>query len=846
MSLISLFWANASASDIHLLPGLVSPELKRLLRAGDLNAATNDVEMKQLFNMTDLSVTFFAQLAGGLASHGIAMSMTTGEVTVDSDAMKGHSFLIIATAIQGTATATARIRVNIHGAIDKLWLTPKVLTVHKGAKNMRLSVLAQFDDGVIGDITNWSPFEKPGGPADHTYVRPKNSDDRVLAWESEIMSSTSIVKVDPDTGVLDATGESGITKVTVRRQGGKAASASVVCAKPWSTPVKLTHISGPGVKQVNFVPNILFLPDGFQDGDKNEYERLVRFVVTRLSTRNRTRPFQAFTGRINYFMGWVPSPDPGISVLNELYQNKNDKAGEYRGVELPSIARRSPDKWKMEDLINAIGLPTPKGDPINSTPDGDRLNTWQSLYGPDVTKLRVEPLFADWLDRNDRMLLNERDTAFHMAFGNLPAVDEGESDHAIGINPRRLHDDDFNTFLDSLQGPTGRALGNLWTSGKDKGLVVILCRTTRYGASNSFRNVPGKGFGSTIGASLFGTSVHRVKSNSAGDGFDLQPDPIPTDVSYNLWPAIAHELGHSWMLDEEYGGKSQMPTQDVSANTVKSPNAQARTALLLPDGGLSVDNIKWAKWPRIAKAGVLATKPAPVAGGKLTLTLWDEKAAGFKPGDIVRLRTRPLPQAAAPSERCKVESVTGNQMVIVPLFGAAVDPAKFPAESIVMAPVRTKDLNPAKDLYGHELMLADDDVLTRIAVTQNPLNAQPLVGEAKAPNDAPNRPCTNKKLDVPTAATNFPDRKAPRPPAYSSWTIGLYENGGGYNCGIYRPTGTCLMNVHGQPNPKTKDINIYDFCLICRYAIVDTVDPTLHGKVEQDFRERYGKRGAIP
>jgi hypothetical protein len=185
-------------------------------------------------------------------------------------------------------------------------------------------------------------------------------------------------------------------------------------------------------------------------------------------------------------------------------------------------------------------------------------------------------------------------------------------------------------------------------------------------------------------------------------------------------------------------------------------------------------------------------------------------------------------------------------MVIIPLFGAAVDPSKFPAESIVMAPVRVKDSDPAKDLYGHELMLADEDVLTRIAETQNPLNAQPLADEAKPPNDASDRACSNKELSFPTAATNFPDRKAPKPPQFSSWTIGLYENGGEFNCGIYRPTGICLMGEQARQDPKTKEIYQYEFCLICRYAIVDTVDPTLHGEVEQDFRERYGKRGAIP
>ena len=195
---------------------------------------------------------------------------------------------------------------------------------------------------------------------------------------------------------------------------------------------------------------------------------------------------------------------------------------------------------------------------------------------------------------------------------------------------------------------------------------------------------------------------------------------FPQDPTYRPWLTVAHELAHSWTIGDEYGGISRAPTPDRIADVAKRPNIQARSALLIPGGGFSTDNIKWAKWQRIAKAGVLVTNPAPAAGGKLTLTLRDGKAAGFSPGDIVRLRTRPLPLAAEPSERCKVESVSDNQMVIVPLFGAAVDPAKFPAESIVMAPVRTKDSNPAEDLYGHELMLADEDVLTRIARDPKP------------------------------------------------------------------------------------------------------------------------------
>jgi hypothetical protein len=100
------------ASDLHLLPGLISPELKRLLRAHDLTAAGEVVE-EQLFNMTGLTVTFATNLAGTPDSHGLKLG-AAGDITVESAALAGRSFIVTATAKQGTATATARIRVYVH------------------------------------------------------------------------------------------------------------------------------------------------------------------------------------------------------------------------------------------------------------------------------------------------------------------------------------------------------------------------------------------------------------------------------------------------------------------------------------------------------------------------------------------------------------------------------------------------------------------------------------------------------------------------------------------------------------------------------------------------------------
>jgi len=52
------------------------------------------------------------------------------------------------------------------------------------------------------------------------------------------------------------------------------------------------------------------------------------------------------------------------------------------------------------------------------------------------------------------------------------------------------------------------------------------------------------------------------------------------------------------------------------------------------------------------------------------------------------------------------------------------------------------------------------------------------------------------------------------------------------------------MNRQFFEDTRTKTLKLFDFCLICRYAFVDAADPTRHGEVEQDFRERYGRRGA--
>ena len=827
MTLVDLQWTRTGATDVHLVPGLVSPEFSLLLQAVDRTAA-GDETLKNLSDMPGLTITFTEQLNGTGVSHGVPVVAATGEVTVQTDAMKGRSLILNVVAKQGAATAKTRVRVHVHSAIQRLWLTPSRLTVRHNAKGVRFSVMAKFDDGVIGDITNWSPFDTP--VVDRTFVHAPGSVTPALTWSPQ---AGPPITVDAKTGVLTSSADVGQATITVRF-GGLSADSTAVCAPPWSTSVSLERVGGPGAARADAVPNILFLPDGFQTADRPQYERLVRLIVKRLETRSRTRPFAALAGRVNYWRGWVPSPDAGITVLPE---------GEPQGVvdrvfEIPQPSETVPAaNLKLADLINAVGLPNPTADPVGS-PLGPKVVEWRALYNNSLTEPLVQPVYDDWLALNDRLLINERDTAFHMAFGQRPALAGIHADREVLFNPRRMADEDFNTFLDALRGPAGQPLGagRLWTTGKDKDLVVVLGRSSRTGGVAVDRDVADGTLARTLGLSLADRPFHQVQANPGGNGFDLKPDTIPSDVFYSVWLTTAHELAHAFTLGDEYGGIAEAPSAAEITDSVTTPNVQDRAALFA-GGVLDVSGAKWSDWPRIAKAGVLAARPVP-AGGTVTVTLRDAKKSRLSKDDIVKFRRWPLATAGQPSDICRVESVDLglNQVVVTPLFGAVINPVAFPAGSILLAYVRKPDPDFRNNRFGGLLTLADPDVLTRMAETGNPLNAEP--------NDPPGRPEVNDTLTLPTPATNFPARKAPKPPPLSSWTIGLFENGFQHNTGFFRPTGICLMAATSQFSPLDDSLVLYGFCLVCRYAFIDYVDPTLHGEVERDFVERYGKRGA--
>jgi hypothetical protein len=798
MAIESVYWESGAGDDLHLVPGLTSPRLDHQLWIKDSVAGLVRADAPP----PGVVVTLAPNFPTGPGTAGVAVS-PTGGVTVTAPlpvADRLLNFLIMVTVKEGAAGAklwTWR-RFFIHRDIVRIWLTPETLTVRQDAGNTRFTLLAEFDDGTYGDLTPWCPRDTPSVAAG-SYVRLTNTPGPAITW---ISKTTSIVAVDSGTGLLVAAANSGTANIWAHigppppppavgppppLPVKSAALGFTHAAVPWSTPVPVIHIDGrPGFDGMGSAANVLILPDGFVDDpnhpglEKLRFEGLARQLVHQLRTRQRTRPFDVLRDKLNYFMAWIPSREAGISTL-------------------PTVERSK-----------VVGRPD------------------QAVEVETATEKGFVPLEWSIPVTNTRFLLNERDTAFHTAFGNRPRAKHGDELRSVGGHPLRFDDGAFNDFLGALRKPSGGAVGAAWASGgRDEDRIIILCRSLRDGGSNNPRQPTGRYICMTLGE----RDHHEIEDHLSDFGKDLLPDSIPARMDLESVNTAAHELGHSLMLGNEYGGDDEAPTD---ANTLeqiaKWTNIQAR-ATLIKGGDLHADEIKW-RWPRIEKAGVL--KARLPSGGGYRVVLEGGHGKPFVKGDVVRLRLRPLITAGRHSDRFIVDNeVTGDELQLMALVAPPFVPGNFQPGSVLFAAVRGPDPNPADHIFGEDLQLVHEGTVARINATHNPLNALDKA--------LPNRGCPGE-AKTPTPATNFLDGKAPKPPHFSSWIVGLYENGDGFNCDVYRPTGVCLMREHHLFVDPTKSTeSSYQFCTVCRYVIVDLLDPTLHGLMDEEYEPRYPK-----
>ena len=832
MALTGAVWISA---DLHVVRGAPSRRLDAELRLFD-DTTSDDIFANN--PPAHVRVTFEpAFLAEGpqdparVSGHGASVDTGTGVVTVLPASPGGrrlHNFLLTAVARDTNTSREFRqvIRVHVHDAVEDAWLTPASLTVRPTSNQFvssRFSFLARFDDGVVGDVGNWE-----------------------LQWSTDppsaVLPATSDVQIVQPTGEFIARRAGARARVRVTYPPlGLSRDAEVRCVEEWSTPRELTWVAGRDPAKWREVSNVLFLPDGFVAGEEALFETLVRNIARKLRTTSVLRPFDRLHDSMNFWLAFVPSDEAGFSMRWEVYTVADP--GGRAASPIPEIRAPRPDaeRWTLAETMHQVGLPVPSdaGRPLTGPPAArPLLPDWQAVYGSHVTEARVGATWKQWLVLATRTLVNERNTALGITLGSRPQV------KAPLDTLYMTHDRVSASTLDLLfAGLTyrGQPVGGTWRRestgtprGKDLGLVCLLPRTRMGRATN---------LGSAFTAALAKRPAHMVRPAPAG-GMEIVPvrlkhraEPMPTgeenlpavDVDDPPLPAVmtvAHETGHSLLLGDEYAEaeKDLAPGIDLSDEA----NLQDAQSVLDPASGrLQSGRIKWAGWHRIVAAGVLAQDPEPPdAASDYRLTLLPGHAAAFRKDDLVRLRLRPLVPVTRVSDvmRVKRTPAAGQAHLDVTVaFAGWTSPGHFRAGSVLMKMLRWPFRGLGTNL-GEELTLMAGIIRQHLDDSQLPLNARR--GRSLAACDLDH--------DGQQRARNLPDGLPKCRPRNRSRIVGLYEGGALHHCGVYHPTGACVMR-----SGKLASGELIPFCPVCRYVLVDLIDPTQHGVIDADYAKIY-------
>jgi hypothetical protein len=681
----------------------------------------------------------------------------------------------------------ADIRVHVHESVKQIWFTPAELTVHVGADGLKFTLLAEFNDGVGGDITDWTNLSWSSTAPGDVDVGPVSGELRALTAGANPTIAVTL----PPTVLTPVMGASG-----------------VVHARPAWAAQDVEFVAGKGAAARSGVKNILFIADGFDATEKTAFDELVKNLVHRL--RTGMRPYDLLRNSVNYWQTFVPSPKKGVSILPEVRTFTRD--GKKRASVIPLAVKpgAAATSWQLEELIYRVGLPVLIDDPPTRPLEGahGKLPDWQKLYGAGITRDLVQDHYSDWLAAATRTLLNEWDTAFGLGVGMRPNLRPENTTRNLELSPRRTTPDQFTSFVAKLTFG-GSTVGTMWTTGDSKGLVCLIPRTLQDG---------GERFG--VG---FATALDQLEECEVATpllprlGLDVPAEDIGATNGTVLASTAAHECAHALGLLDEYGSGGSRHYPIPKDDALKTVGNLEPVRALGGAGALDGTKIKWL-WPRISHAGVLAALPHPEGGGVFRLTLQPGHGAPFKTGDTARLRLRPLPEHPELSTVLRVTDVQhGDEILVRPDAAPAFVPGHWLAGSVLLVPVPAPAGPP-----GSFLPLVAPQVRDHVTATHRPLNGPPPLPQSMCGGH-------DNFIQVPV---NLP--AGLKPPKTKAFIVGVYEGGAEYDLDVFHPAGMCKMR-----SESTRCLGLTRFCQVCRYLIVDVADPSKHGDLDAFYEPEY-------
>jgi IgA Peptidase M64 len=817
-----LKWKEGEGADIHLLRG--GPESKKLSDALDL-----DPDQAAFVNFVP------SILGNSSTDHGVEVTADVGIVKAglhpSASFPKVNNFRLAAVFDDGAGNSDeTAIRIHIHDSVKDIWLTPSTLSVHQGPDERRFTVLARFNDDGVGDITDWSGLTFHSN--DETVVKLNGSVLQAVASSGSAPITANLTLLSPATDKTSppatAFAEPSWAEVA------KAAKVDFVAGKIVPNRADPDSTNPDSVKSVaESATNILFIGEGFRNEQRFDYRNIVNTIVRVMRGDEGAyaaafQPFNLLKNSINYWTVFIPSREDGITVLGEHFIATLSRL--IGALVLPSV-RPADDatEWTFRELIHEVGLPIQ----ADATRTLAQLATdWQQLFGPHVTEQRLAKMFQnEWNVIPFHSPLNERDSAFGMTIGHAPSADGDLSEIVeMHLNPRRTSISRFHEFVDNLEFG-GFPLGARWKEdGPDSRLVCFVCLSDREAGME--RGISGF-FSASTGTNLRHLNL-KISPNS---GFDIETGPVKSTPRHLKASLVAHELAHAFSLADEYGDGAGTTLLNGSATVPGDINAQAKEAIAPAAGGnpppFDVTKIHWL-YPRITAAGVLSADldASMISATGIRVPLRKRHGRQFAVNDVVRFWRSPvlLPASAdlLTGMVFRVRGVENDAVTIVPVSVTAgsnatndVDMNAFDGDLFLahFSPGDKLSLIKPRRVDGSEVALVATPILEHIEVTNGPLNA---------PKDNPTAACvaapSNGSVMTPT---NLPGLS--RIPRTKADIVGIYEGGVGHDCGVFRPAGRCRM--------RDNDVVTMPFCHVCRYVIVDTVDPSQHGELDKLYPE---------
>lgn len=716
------------------------------------------------------------------------------------------------------------LRVTVHHALRELHFPIAKLTLETQRSDRVLTVYGRFANAAnvlsTFDITR------------HTYL-------------TYVVTSLSGA---PDAVSVDASGRvttgssAGTARVTVSAAGISTTIDIEVIAAVTDRPILMARWTGSALRK----KSIVLVSEGFTAAEQKRFDDIAFQLAERIAIG--PSPYFLLRDSLDIYSAFIASPEQGITIGPPVVRIGTSPLS----LVAPTVEQIEPGAgYTQVELIQRLG--DPQANPITFTNASSMLNvggrTLNSLTFAVWRAQSPPPPQSRVRETNVGLMMGERHTSTATRFvPSTQAQDVGRTmmlptltNRTPAFDDRRLpdlmsHDDPETAHLDmqdrfvtSLRPPDGAAgFGATWARGGNSfGLVIYIVNCDHYGG------VTEAGY---VGMSIGGMVLAQQQPSSIPGLIDVVTVPRPAS---QLWKSVgverpissvanslAHELGHTSAMGsllDEYGGNSGgvAPKTDDLAHLDKSPNLQPLAKARLPNNpAIVARRLKW-NWHRIAAAADVEQIVAQ--GNQLVITMvaedlmaWPENIIGRTA--FLRERSTTLVGTAAQSEALTIRAVDVTAQTI----------------TVDVSPVELADV--LADVFKTDAVF----YMARIDASNNVLTlVDPAVITAMAhgPFEAATQNCGPPAQKGPPAT--IPGYQFP---ADHNTLLAAYEGGGGYDCAVIRPAAVCKMQ---HESDSATELPV-DFCFVCKYVIVEAIEPRSHGELDKSEYPRAPGTRVLP